>query len=65
MSAFGSLADMTSGADDNRLTAKADFDATQTNVRFVPIADIAVESPFGNNQAADHGGPNLCASRRL
>jgi hypothetical protein len=31
---------MTSGADDSRLTSKADIDAAQTDVCFVPIADI-------------------------
>jgi hypothetical protein len=32
------------GQDDARFTSKAKIEATQTNVRFVPIADIRLQS---------------------
>ena len=40
LSALGQKHTSPSGADDARSTSKADIEATQTDVRFVPIADI-------------------------
>ena len=41
MSALGQKQTLTLRSDDARFTSKADIETTQTDVRFVPIADMA------------------------
>jgi hypothetical protein len=61
-SALGQKQTLTFKFDDARFTSKADIEATQTDVRFVPIADIwtAIRSPRrrGRVPRAELQGPS-------
>jgi hypothetical protein len=54
MSALGQKQTFTFRSDDARFTSKADIEVTQTDVCFVPIADIA--GPLNSSHAEGQSG---------